>query len=774
MSVELSGGVIAVARRARGLVWRDADWWLFGLYVLLTAVVLQAPGWGLRLQGAETGLIVGLQAAAIVLVLRSNRIINFAQLAVGQFAALMFVELDRHSQLVWFVQQACSCFRGVSTDGTWSQAHPVEFSQSLAANGYNGWLVANFWISLVLCLLIAALLSWAVYGLVVARLDREPRLVATIGTIAAAELLAAVGGWLSTGLFQDQQDTQFGGFYIPLPRTATFRVNPVLFWAGDVAFVLIGLATIGGVLLFLRRSRRGVAMRGAADNPARAATLGINVASVSSITWVIAGLLSGVAAVVSTVSSVAPAFVQGPNLGLSMMARILVAVAVARLASLPIALIVAVVMGAIEPAFFAQLHTSVVYDGILLLLVGAVLGVQRRRSSRADLDAAADFLAAREARPIPAELRHVPVVEGWLLAGAILLGLVVLGFPLVMSPAQVDLGAAVIAFAMVGLSLLVLTGWAGQISLGQFAFAAVGAYVTAILAGLGWNIVLCLLGGGLAGAAVAAAVGIPALRLRGLQLAVVTLVFAVAVSQVVLNPSFGGKFLPSEVNRPFLLGLDLGDGRVFFYFSLVLLVAVIAGVAGIRRSRTARALIACRDNENAAQSFGINLLRARLAAFAVSGFIAALAGGLVAYHERGVHVSSFDPTQSITLFLMVVIGGLGSMAGPLIGAAYQGMLVLFSEPTINLLGTGGGVILVLLLFPGGLGAAMYRIRDNMLRRVAARNRISVPSLAGPDVREGQEDRVPIAANLRAGAPAFVPSRYRLHGQWKDLLELPRG
>jgi len=749
---------------------------------LLVAVglgVFLLPGslpFGLRMQGAETGLIVGLEAVAVVLVLRSNRIINFAQLAVGQLGAIVFVELDRHSQFVWLAQAACGCFHGVNPDGTFTQTHPAQFTGSLLANGDTGWLAANFYISLAVSLLLAALLSWGVYALVVSRLERAPRLVATIATIAAAELLAAIGSFLQSGLFQDTPSSGYGGFYVPFQVGALFHVGPVLFTIGDVVFVAVALAVVAAIALFLRRSRRGIAMRGAADNPTRAETLGISVATVSSLSWLIAGVLAGVAGVIATLAPRVPGdvLVNGPNLALSSMARIVAALVFARLTSMPRALVAAVVLGSTEPAFFGATHNAAVYDGVLLLIVGAALALQRHRPSRTDQESAADFLAAREARPIPKQLRHVPVVEGWLRVGAFLLALLVLGFPLVMAPAQVDLGSQVIAFAIVGLSLLVLTGWAGQISLGQFAFAAVGAYVTALLSAQGLSILLCLLGGAAVGAVVAVVVGIPALRLRGLHLAIVTLVFAVATTSIVLNPTFGGRFLPAAVTRPSLLGLDLNDDRVFFYFSLIFLGLVIAAVAGLRRSRIARALIACRDNENAGQSFGINLLRARLAAFAVSGFIAALAGGLVAFHERGVHTSSFDPTQSVTLFLMVVIGGLGSMAGPLIGAAYQGVLVLFSEPTINLLGTGGGVIVVLLLFPGGLGAAAYRVRDNMLRRVATRHRISVPSLAGHDVREGEEDRAPISTHTLAGVPVFVPSRYRLHGQWKDLLETRGG
>src|SRR5207302_2439681 len=103
----------------------------------------------------------------------------------------------------------------------------------------------------------------------------------------------------------------------------------------------------------------------------------------------------------------------------------------------------------------------------------------------------------------------------------------------------------------------------------------------------------------------------------------------------------------------------------------------VLAVVGLRRSRTARALIACRDNEQAGQSFGINVFRARLEAFVIAGFIAAVAGGLFAYQQHNVTTLGFGPDKSLDVFLLTVIGGLGSVAGPLVGSLFQGVFVLF-------------------------------------------------------------------------------------------------
>jgi branched-chain amino acid transport system permease protein len=331
----------------------------------------------------------------------------------------------------------------------------------------------------------------------------------------------------------------------------------------------------------------------------------------------------------------------------------------------------------------------------------------------------------------------------------------VLGLPWVLSSSQANAATIVAIYAMIGLSLLVLTGWAGQISLGHFAFAAVGGYAAAAS---GLPMPAALVVGGLAGAALAVAVGVPSLRLGGLELSVTTLAVALGATAILLNPTYLGKALPDRLPRPGILDSE----RVFYYLTLVLLAGAVTAVVGLRRSRTARALIAARDNEPAAQTFGVAVVRARLVAFALSGFLAAFAGALFAFHQKGVHAAAYAPEVSVLMFLMVVIGGLGSVAGPLAGALAIGILDFFSaSPLVTFLATGGGVVLLLLVAPGGLGQLAYDVRDAFLRGVARR--------AGVE-DESRRERVPIAPKVAAGtAGAFVPERYRLPEQWPGEL-----
>jgi len=180
----------------------------------------------------------------------------------------------------------------------------------------------------------------------------------------------------------------------------------------------------------------------------------------------------------------------------------------------------------------------------------------------------------------------------------------------------------------------------------------------------------------------------------------------------------------------------------FYYVCLAFLLASLAMARSLRRNRSGRVLIGVRDNGRMAQAFGVNLARTRLAAFAVSGFMAGIAGGLLAYLTPAFADNAFPPERSIELFTLTVIGGSGSLPGAILGAVFAEGLPLLpglrDVQQIRLLTTGLGVLLVLLFLPGGLAEGMYRVRDKFLRRVALKRNIHVPSLIADSLVEEQE------------------------------------
>jgi branched-chain amino acid transport system permease protein len=226
-----------------------------------------------------------------------------------------------------------------------------------------------------------------------------------------------------------------------------------------------------------------------------------------------------------------------------------------------------------------------------------------------------------------------------------------------------------------------------------------------------------------AGGVAAFVVGLPALRLRGLYLAVTTLVFAMAVTSWLLNDRFFS-WVPGDkrVKRPPLFGrVDAETATRYYVYVTVVLGVVMLALRGIRRSRTGRAILALRDNERAAQSYSLSAVRTKLTAFTISGAIAGVAGGLYTHLNRSFDLTSFGVGESLEVFTASVVGGLGSMFGAVLGAVYlRGTEWFVTAEEWRFLSSAAGVLIVLLVVPGGLGALVIRIRDELIRRIVNR------------------------------------------------------
>jgi ABC-type branched-subunit amino acid transport system ATPase component/ABC-type branched-subunit amino acid transport system permease subunit len=348
--------------------------------------------------------------------------------------------------------------------------------------------------------------------------------------------------------------------------------------------------------------------------------------------------------------------------------------------------------------------------------------------------------AATSAHPVPRELAALPEVRIAARALWWVLGAVVVLLPLVLDDGKTSLAALVFVYALLGLSVVVLTGWAGQVSLGQAAFFGIGGAVGAALTVRSWDPGVSLIVAGLVGAFIATVVGLPALRIRGLYLAVTTLAFSVFASAYLINPdTLHWVPLPSTfIERRAMFGrIDVSSERAYYFFCVACFVIGLTMVRGFRRSRTGRALVGIRDNERAAQSFGINATRTKLTAFALSGFLAAVAGVLYTHSQQAVSLGRFTPEESLRVFTMVVIGGVGTIPGAVVGSLYLNGIQWFGgtigtewlRTLVAFLGTGVGLIVILLLLPAGLGDVLYRARDALLRRVASRRGLVAPGVA---------------------------------------------
>jgi branched-chain amino acid transport system permease protein len=259
-------------------------------------------------------------------------------------------------------------------------------------------------------------------------------------------------------------------------------------------------------------------------------------------------------------------------------------------------------------------------------------------------------------------------------------------------------------------------------------------------------------------------IALPALRIKGLFLAIVTLAFAFAVRSVLFNEKLFGWLLPQDVTRPSFLFLDFEDERSMYFLTVIVVGLMILLVTSLRRGRAGRVLIGVRENESNALSFGVSTVRSRLSAFAVSGYICGVAGVMWAHHQRAVQGLDFEALVSLDVFLYAVVGGVGSITGVLLGAAFFATRNLFQNtPGLQFLLSDIAILGILYVAPGGLASLFYGARDAVLRIVAQRRQMIVPSLFAdmdPETLAGQ--RIPLSDPIPNSGLQGLPfdQRYR--------------
>jgi branched-chain amino acid transport system permease protein len=270
---------------------------------------------------------------------------------------------------------------------------------------------------------------------------------------------------------------------------------------------------------------------------------------------------------------------------------------------------------------------------------------------------------------------------------------------------------ALFVIAALGLNLLV--GYTGQISLGHAAFLAIGAYTHVILYTQGAPFVVTVLAGAAVAGGFGFLVGIPALRLEGPYLAIATLGFQVTVDQVLgrWEGVTGGR-MGLGVPTPELFGLEIKNLRPYFGVCLFVCALVTVGVTNLTRSRIGRAFVAIRDNDTAAEAMGVSLVRYKTLAFALSAAITGLAGALYAHLFDRINPQNFTLIMSIELLVMVLVGGLASVLGSILGATLLVLLphVIADFRDYQAIMVGAILIGVLLFEPFGLRGRWLRIK----------------------------------------------------------------
>jgi ABC-type branched-subunit amino acid transport system permease subunit len=685
-------------------------------------------------QGAINGLSYGLLALGLVLIYRTNRVLNFSQGQLGIVGAVFMVKLY------------------------------YDFG-------------IEYWVALVAALAMAAA-AGATCELVLRRLFKRPRVLVMVATIGLSQVL-----YLFTVLpFVRPKKLSLP---FPVPIHLTFTLDGYIFTPGQVLTLIVAPLVAIGLALFIRFSPWGLAMRATAENADSARLSGVWVRRTSTITWVIAGLLSAFTAILNAPGQTsALTDVLSPDLLL----LALTAALVGAMVNLPVAFAAGIAMGVIEEVLNYNLSNPATVELVLfvLLLVILLVRVGTLRKGARDEERSSWELGA-VTRGAIADLRRRRVRQG----GVALTLVVALLLPLVLDIGHVYLMSQVCIFAVIALSLTILTGWAGQVSLGQFGLVGVGAVVAARY-GTSVPLVLLLPLGGIITAIVAVLVGLPALRVRGLYLAVSTLGFALLMQSTVLATSCWTvplihrqvcTGLPDPqstlVSAPTFFGISLASERSFAWFTLGVLVLSVMMVMVWRDRGVARRLVSARDNEVAAGAGGIPIVRTKILAFALSGFMAGYAGVCLTFADQRISINTFDPAVSILVISMVVIGGLGSIPGAVLGALYLvGLPAIFgTTPTIQFITSGIGLLAFILYLPGGLAELLSRFGDLVAmgwQRVAegppadtdeeerpARPGPGRPGGSGQSDQPGdpgeQDELAEVIAEARGPTPAGTPS-----------------
>ncbi|MGH2684502.1 MAG: ABC transporter permease, partial [Actinomycetota bacterium] len=677
---------------------------------------------GTFIGGLVIGALYAMIAIGLILVYRANRIINFAQAQLGAVPAVIALLLIARKGWPWFA------------------VLPIVVIGPL-------------------------ILGAGVEVAFIRRFNRAPRLILTVVTIGVGFLLLVLEFFSKLWISGDLLQSSLATFNTPF-RTFRWRMGIATLNGDQIFAVVVVAVAVAALGAFFKYTDMGIAVRASAENGERASLLGIPVNRVSMVVWSLAALLSSIGI-----------FLRVPIVGLPLDGFVghtlllygLAAAVMARMESLPTALFAGMFIGIVDRAAIFSTNRASIANAVMFVVILVALLVQRGKLSRAADAGVSTWQAVKEFRPIPAELRRVPDVVRARAITAVVVGAIILGLPYIVGDLNTGAATKMLMFAMVGVSLVILTGWAGQISLGQFAISGIGAAVAGgLAANHGWDFFATLFVAGIAGALVAVVIGLPAVRIQGLFLAVITLSFAFTVQHFVLTREFFGWLMPKEglaVERPIMYGkfdlstdtelgpLTIPANAKLYYLTLAFLVIVMASAAALRKNRSGRILIGVRDNGKALQAYGVNLARTRLVAFAISGFIAALAGALFAYQQTSVDAGTYGAEYSIQLFVMAVIGGVGSLSGAILGAAFVVGLpllpILRDIEIIEFLTSGIGVVLILYFMPGGLAEGMYRIRDNYLRKVAARHNIHVPSLIADSLVEEEEQKAEAGVILAA-------------------------
>lgn len=655
--------------------------------------------------GVLDGMTFGLLAIGLVLVYKSNRFLNLAH---GQMGAL-----------------SASILGKLVLD--------------------HGW---NWWVAFAVCVPIGVLVAVGIDRFVIRPLRERNATSTTLLLVTVGVTQVLIGVSLLQVVQPDPNRYATKGY--PLPFQAHVRFGGVVLNGADILIAIAVPLIVLALAVFLRATTLGRSIRAAATNPDEARLCGISTRFVSMVTWALAGGLSALTAIIVAPGQSATA---AAGLGPNLLFLALGAAALAAFSSIPLAMAGGVLIGVAQQLTLAATSKSSDAELVVLLVVVAIVILRGRAIGHvfavtgAAVEERAPLRISEAARKVPWVARRNRLG----LAGAALIALLLPLLPALSSESDRFRLALLAVYALAAMSLTVAVGWAGQVSLGHFALVGAGAFIAAKLLNDGWSLPFVVLPVGLVGAGIMIAVGIPALRVPGLTLAVTTLGFAIVGQDWLFRQGWFGTSQSAGItlDAPHIArGLGRPGGQIVVYYFGCVLVALAAWfLTTLRRSQPGRVLIAVRDNSPAAAAFGVRPATTKMVAIGLSGFLAAAAGVVWADAWRDVAMSQFPPEVSFTLLALPVIGGIGSVAGAAAAAVlFYGASFLITPHLSWLFGSLGndlgfqlflagiGLIITVLRAPAGLAGAVQHWLQRRIDRISPEALALTARPERPDLR----------------------------------------
>jgi sulfate-transporting ATPase len=664
--------------------------------------------------GIVVGCIYALYGLGLTVVYKATRVPNFAQGAIGTVSAFVFYKLWGGSG----VREAL-------------KNHSGFYFRIPFLGGHFSWAGFSYqpprspiWVAFLVSLVVAALL-----GLIFARVMRPFARAGTVTLMIVSFGLLTVVLGLAYNWFSGY-NTQVHHL---VKAHTVFSLGSLHVSTEQLMIVSVTVVLAVALAAFFRFTHTGVTLRSVADDREVSQLLGINVRRTSDVSWVLGSLLAAVAGILLT-----PLV----SLDLAALTGLIVVGFIASLfggfRSLVGTLAGGILLGIIQQLVIASPISKwswmpPLQDTVAVVVIVALLMLRPRwifSGIRVDEDSGVGGAAVTFGGQSPAEDR----IRGWLRSNAVLwvalrdwriarwvlgggLAVFLLVFPVYSRGYWSTVLATGVIFSLVALSIIILTGWAGQVSLAQYAFVGLGAYTTALLSGthhLNYLIVVPLTV--LISVPFSLVIGFPSLRLRGFFLALVTLAFAVAIDTdlflapgVVRRNSVNWTLHSGAIHRPFNYSSQV------FYLSLAVALICFYVAYNLKRSRTGRAMLAIRDSEPTAIAFGINPTKYKLLAFCISGAVAAAAGSVYGYLFINMSPINFLFIFGVTFIGYGVLTGIGELIGAvLVGFLFAVLPQLTAQPVngsnqTTPIVTGLLLIWTVFSYPQGMGGFLKRL-----------------------------------------------------------------